>query len=107
MADDPAVAMKTRLRQDLRTATKGRRADEISILRSLVAALDNAEAPAATSPAAAEVERLLLTDSQVRDVLRAEIGQRDQAANEFERLGHPDRAESLRVEVGIARRYLN
>lgn len=42
---DAAPAMKTRLRADLRAAMKAGRASEARLIRALVAAIDNAEAP--------------------------------------------------------------
>jgi len=39
--------MKARLRADLRKAMAARQTDRVSVIRTLVAALDNAEAPAA------------------------------------------------------------
>lgn len=46
MPDSAATEMKARLRADLRAAMKSRNTTEAKVIRSLVAALDNAEAPA-------------------------------------------------------------
>lgn len=112
-----AEAMKARLRDDLRAAMKGKRSHEATLIRSLIAAIDNAEAPPAqeqgTAAAfhrfrsgSAEVERLSLNHMQVRQVLLAEIDERELAAAELEGLGKMDRAAALRAEILIARRYL-
>jgi uncharacterized protein len=109
--------MKLRLRADLRVAMKEGRNGAANVLRSLVAAIDNAEAPprrhsgAAQAPldfhsGAAEVQRLLLNADQVADVLRAEIQERELAAADLERIGRPDRAQSLRAEARLAARYI-
>ena len=116
MSEDAGRDMKLRLRADLRTAMKDRCAFEAKVIRGLVAAIDNAEAPPSHAGqtaqlrhefrnGSAEVERLLLSRSQVQDVLSVEIRERERAAAELERLGKMDRAETLRAEVLLARRY--
>jgi uncharacterized protein YqeY len=115
--EDAAETMKTRLRDDLRAAMKGKRSHEAKLIRALVAAIDNAEAPPTqtqdTGPTfhrfrsgSAEIERLLLDHTQVHQVLLAEIRDREVAIAEFERLEKTDRAAALRAEILIARRYL-
>lgn len=117
MAEDGGGETKARLRADLLAAMKGRRALEAKVLRTLVAAIDNAEAPKAhpgdkaMTPhhfhsGSAEVERLFLTRSRVRDVLLAEVLERERAAEEMERLRESGRAEALRAEAFLVRRYL-
>ena len=117
-ADDPAGDMKARLRADLRAAMKHRRPIEASVIRALIAAIDNAEAPPAheapTPPArhqfhsgSAEVERLLLSAAHVRGLIVADIQERERAAAEMERLGLKDRAEAARAEALIAKRYVD
>nr|WP_145994441.1 hypothetical protein [Mesorhizobium loti] len=108
--------MKTRLRTDLVAAIKHGRKVEATILRELIAALDNAEAPPVRREqlslvqhdflsGSAETEKLLLSREQVREVLQAEIETREQAAAEYARLGKG--ADSLLAEVTVARRYLD
>lgn len=115
--EDAAETMKTRLRDDLRAAMKGKRLHEAKLIRALVAAIDNAEAPPAqmedTGPTfhrfrsgTAEIERLLLDHTRVRQILLAEIREREAAAAEFERLEKHDRAAALRAEISIVRRYV-
>lgn len=117
MPDDAATEMKARLRADLRTAMKARNAADAKVIRSLVAALDNAEAPAlpvdqksaAAHPFAgrsAEVERLRLTWPHVQDIVRGELHERERAAAEFERLGKREHAATLREEAIVITRYL-
>lgn len=106
------------MRVDLRAALKERRADEAKVVRALVAAIDNAEAPPLPSErtasishrfesGAAEVERLRLSPSRLRELLLAEIQERRDAAAELQRLGKADRAEALRAEALVASRYLD
>lgn len=117
MAEDAGGEAKARLRADLLAAMKERRTVDAKVLRTLVAAIDNAEAPEAHPrekamthhqfhSGSAEVERLLLTRSRVRDVLLAEVRERERAAAETERLQETGRAEALRAEALLARRYL-
>jgi uncharacterized protein YqeY len=116
MSEDAGRDMKARLRADLRTAMKHRRTIEAKVIRALVAAIDNAEAPPIQEgqtalvhhhfrSRSAEVERLLLSRSQVRQVVLAEIDERERAATELERLEKTDRAEALRAEALLAKRY--
>lgn len=105
MIEDPAVSMKTRLRSDLRDAMKARADIETRTLRSLIAALDNAEAPP-VSAAMGEQQRLLLSEARVRQVVQQEVDEHERASDEFDRLGHGDRRDALRTAAEIARRYL-
>jgi uncharacterized protein YqeY len=116
MSDDAATEMKARLRADLRTAMKDRNATDAQVIRSLIAALDNAEAPAIPQQhsavqhhfdsGSAEVERLRLTWPEVHDILAAELQERERAAAEFERLDRREHAAALREEAGVIKRYL-
>ncbi|MGB9067810.1 MAG: hypothetical protein WCC21_04515 [Candidatus Acidiferrales bacterium] len=116
-SDDAGRDMKTRLRADLRTAMKNRRTIEAKVIRALIAAIDNAEAPAQEGQTAlahhdfrsgsAEIERLLLSGAHVHGVIVADIQERERAAAEMERLGMMDRAEALRAEAVIAKRYID
>jgi uncharacterized protein YqeY len=110
--------MKARLRTDLRTAMKDRRTIEAKVIRALIAAIDNAEAPPAHEgqtalvhhqfrSGSAEIERLLLSGTRVRGVIAEDIQERERAAAEMERLGMMDRAEVLRAEAVIAKRYID
>lgn len=109
--------MKDRLRVDLRIAMKNRHTTEAKVIRSLIAAIDNTEAPPVHEAqralvqhrfrrGSAEVERLLLSGSQVRDLLLAEIHERERAVVELDRRGKTDRAEALRAELLVAKRYI-
>ncbi len=118
MSDDAGRDMKARLRADLRTAMKDRRTIEAKVIRALIAAIDNAEAPPAHEgqtalahhhfrSGSAEIERLLLSGAHVHGVIVADIHERERAAAEMERLGMMDRAETLRAEAVIAKRYID
>ena len=117
MSEDPARALKDRLRTDLKQAMKARNAAEASLLRTLLAAIDNAEAPAQSSEqasamsrdfsdGAAEVDRLTLTREQLNALLLEESAARLHAAADMDQHGHGDRADALREEAELVRRYL-
>jgi len=117
MTQDAGHDMKTRMRADLRAAMKEGRTHEAKLIRALVAAIDNAEAPAlpvghnATDQhqfrdGSAEVERLSLSRAQVRAVLLAEIEERERAAAEMSRLEKQNHEDALRAEALLARRYV-
>lgn len=108
MPHDAGLAMKLRLRADLLAAMKEGRAAEAKVLRTLVAAIDNAEAPPiiAGQGHQGETERLCLDDASVLAAIRAEAEEREHAAVQMDGLGKPIHAEALRTEAAIARRYL-
>ena len=116
-AGHDGTSMKSRLRADLVAAMKGGRKQEVSLLRELVALIDNAEAAPSRDEQAsvvrhefgsrsAETERLQLSADRVRDLLLADLERREQAASEFARLGNNQAAATLRAEASLARRYL-
>jgi uncharacterized protein len=118
MSEDAGRDMKVRLRADLRSAMKDKRTAEARLIRVLIAAIDNAEAPPIpeehTAPVrynvpsrSAEVERLLLNRSDVRHALLREVHERERAAAELKRLQQIDGAETLRREALLARRYID
>jgi uncharacterized protein YqeY len=118
MSKDAAAHMRSRLRSDLLTAMRSRRKLEVALIRELVAAIDNAEAPPVhAGPAtearhefrsgSAEVERLVLSRAEVHALLLKEIEKRERAAAEFERLGEAERADALRAEAVVAKRYVD
>jgi len=117
VADNAAQVMKSRLRTDLLEAMKAGRAEEVKVMRAVIAAIDNAEAaplpglrPASDqhrfSDGSAEIERSTLSHDMVRSLFVAELKEREQAAAEMIRWGKLDRAEVLRAEMLIIGRYL-
>jgi uncharacterized protein YqeY len=86
----------------------------VGVLRSTLAAIENAEAivPAETkalaieqSPVgvgAAEAERRPLSPDDVAQIVRDEVAARQSAAADYDHAGYPDRASALRDEA----RYL-
>ncbi|MFI5527410.1 hypothetical protein ACIA8O_02530 [Kitasatospora sp. NPDC051853] len=118
-APTPAPApLRERLRSGLTTALKARDRATASVLRATLAAIENAEAVAAPEPTGslaiealpvgvgAEAERRVLTEADVAAVVRAERAEREDAAAEYERLGHGEQAARLRTEAGLLSSYL-
>ena len=96
-------------------SSRARRATSAAVnaLRTLLAALSNAEAPPAppTSSLApptiglVEHERLVLTDDDHQRILDEQIDDRDVAAAEYDAIGQADAAATLRAERAALERY--
>ncbi|RAG80942.1 hypothetical protein DN069_35550 [Streptacidiphilus pinicola] len=113
-----SLPLRHRLRDALGVAIKGRDRVSTSVLRATLGAIENAEAvPADTASAggtgslaieatpvgvgAAEVARRELTEDDVRAIVRAEVAEREQAAETYGRAGRPERVERLRAEIEV------
>jgi len=108
-----AGALKDRLRGDLKTAMRERNQGKVGVIRTLIAAIDNAEAQPIEAfeqrlrqrETIGEVARREL-DSQALDaVLAAEIQSRISAAEDYERNGRADDAARLREEARLIAGY--
>ncbi|HEY7487878.1 MAG TPA: hypothetical protein VH912_25730 [Streptosporangiaceae bacterium] len=109
----PDSPLRQRLRDALRIAMKARDRLEIGVLRSTLAAIDNAETVEVGAAAdrgkaieespvgagAADVVRRTLTEAEVERIVRAEVAAREAAAREYDTAGVPQRAELLRAEA--------
>jgi uncharacterized protein YqeY len=115
---------RARLRLALAEALRTRDMNAVRPLRSALAAIGNAEAvepdaPAPVAPGspagpgsqhvvgavaglgAAEAERRRLSAAEIGQIVRAEAGEREDAARDYERAGHADRAGRLRREAQV------
>lgn len=118
LGGDAAGAMRVRLQGDLRAAMKAREQRRVTLLRTLIAAIDNAEAVAApvnesgparltggsryvaTGPAGeSEVPRRMLSAAEVDAVLAAEQAGRREAAAQMRGGGRPVEAEALEADA--------
>lgn len=109
----PADRWRAELRRRLVSARKDRDAGRASAVRSAMSAIDNAETPdgplphagaiadSAVGAGAADIARRTLSDAEIRNLIRAEIGERDTAAEQFARHGHSERAAALRDEAAV------
>ncbi len=100
---------------------KARDSVATSALRSVLAAIDNAEAPdVGAAPQAeqgtiaggvaglgsGEVARLVLSSDDVASIVHREVASRSAAGAEYERLGRSDHAEIVRSEAAVLQRFL-
>ena len=107
---DAAEAMRQKLQTDLRVALKGRQALDVSVLRGLIAAIDNAGAvplTAKSEPPQHEVERRHLDSGEVQAILRREYETHQAAASEFARLGRSVESEQANFAMAVVSRYLS
>ena len=114
--EDPAAHWREKLRPLLLAARKEHDAIRVSALRSALSAIDNAETPdtghlevptggtvAGSVPGlgAAEVPRGVLTDAQIRTLLRTDVDDRMMAAEQMDAGGRPERATAVRAEAAV------
>jgi uncharacterized protein YqeY len=114
--------MRERLREDLAAAMRARDRVAITVLRTTLSAIDNAEAvdvsasePRGTSSGhvagasagvgSSDVARRVLSDADIGAIIRGEADERREAAAEYERLGRVDVAEALRREAAVLDGY--
>lgn len=108
-----AGALKDRLRADLKTAMRERNATEVALIRTLIAAIDNAEAQPIEGfqerlrrlEPIGEIARRDLDANALNAVLAAEAHSRQSAAEDYERNGRTDDAARLRDEAKLIARY--
>ncbi|MDB5498816.1 MAG: hypothetical protein JWP28_2847 [Phenylobacterium sp.] len=109
--DDAAQSLRARVAGDLQLALKARDAHEISALRSLFSALDNAGAVATTgrnTPVygrSGDVPRRALSAGEVEGLVAAEVAEREASIADYERGGHHEAADRLRAEARVLARY--
>lgn len=107
--------IRKQMKTDLLQAMKAGRKADVTTLRTLIAAIDNAEAvpldetraiPVNFKGRNEDVPRLQLTPEDIQQILRREAQERRDAVAEYERLGHPDQAEILKASISLIERYL-
>lgn len=116
MTTDESLGFLALLKNDLRDAMRARNAAEITTLRGLIAAVDNAQAVPvgdrhetyvfhAFGDGTVEVPRKALGRDELRRLVETEIRSRSDAADDYRRLGRDDKARDLSQEVEILSRY--
>jgi uncharacterized protein YqeY len=104
--------LRDRIKADLPAAMRARQTVVVATLRSLMAAIDNAGAVEQGAPSgpivgrSADVARKMLSDGDVRNIIRAEADERREALATYERLGKTTDANRLREELSVIARYL-
>jgi len=99
------------MQADLPAAIKARDASRVSVLRTTLGALANAEAvdlsgPRSTAGLLGDVERKLLSERDMREIVSRERAELWAAAQEMERLGQRREAVELEARAGILESYL-
>ncbi len=111
----PADQLRARLKADLRAAMTARASIAVTTLRTLMGAVDNAEAVpmpetnSATPPVvgrAADVPRRLLTWQELRTILEREAEERRRNIEQYEQLGKKEFAAQIREELEVVQRCL-
>jgi uncharacterized protein YqeY len=116
-----ATILKQRLRADLKSAMQAKATDEVRLLRTLIAALDNAEAVPHTAPRdptdpsafgtrafgdpSGEVARRQIDGAALDALLAAEADARLSAAADYEHHRQVAEAARLRREAELIARY--
>jgi uncharacterized protein YqeY len=119
---DGARALRTALRGGLTAALKARDADALAALRTVIAAIDNAEAVPAPStgtptasahiagarsgPGSTEAARQQLTAGEVHNILRDQITEHTREADRYQALGQASSAQRLRRQARTLAAYL-
>lgn len=116
MSSDTMIdVIRARIRTDLRIAMGARKMEEVAVLRTLLAALDNAEAVSVPpkrytvrqfGDPATEVPRKQLGAEDVVAILEAEQSEKLSVASSLEQVGRTEDAAKLRNAAAIVARYL-
>jgi uncharacterized protein YqeY len=123
VSNEPAQvrpSLRQRLRDALVAAMRERDRVAVTALRGALAAIDNAEAVDTSAVAsgslaiesspvgvgAAEVERRVLSDEDIVQIVRSEVADREAAAIDYDRAGRSERAQVLRAEVQVLSSHL-
>jgi uncharacterized protein len=107
------MPLPDRVQVDLLVARKARDEHAVTALRTLLAALSNAEAPPAPASSSlgpkviglAEHDRLVLSDDDHRRILDEQIAIREAAGAEYDAIGQTDAAAAVRAERDVLDRY--
>jgi len=96
----------THLRRDLLGARKVRDTEMVSLIRTLISAIENAQAvDSSESNGASEVPRRHLSDDDILSIVRSEGEELRDAAGDYETRGNRREAERLRSLALVADRY--
>jgi len=107
------ASIRARLKRDLLNSMKSKDTVSISVLRSLLAALDNASAIPIDSThvpvfgRSGDVPRKVLSAVDCEGILTEELRSRLAATAEYVRLGRDTEAVRLRAEIAVIERYVS
>lgn len=109
------MQLREQMKADLTQAMKARQSATVATLRSVLAAIDNAEAiPISEAPFPVEpvlgqrheAPRKLLSAEDIRQIVQEEMDARRAASVEYANLGLPDEAERLQNAATLLAGYL-
>src|SRR4051794_28994639 len=105
---DMDSALRQGLQADLRVALENRDGLRLSVLRTTLSALSNAEAvdPADHAPGVSEVPRRVLEDEEIRSVVERERDELRVTAYRMHRVGAHDRARELLGQAAVLDTHL-
>jgi uncharacterized protein YqeY len=104
--------IRQRMRADLTVAIKSRDAARVTVLRTTLAAIDNAESvdPAYDEVVAtglfADVARRRVDEAEIRDIVRQEYDELMETVDTLRRLGPDGPADDLAEQASILASYL-
>ena len=111
----PADKFRELLRRDLQAAIKARRRDEVSVLRVLIAAIDNAEAEGTSAGASSggagagvgstDVARRRLSSADLQQILLGEITALIEQSAHHEAAGDHEKAARLQAQAAFVDRF--
>jgi uncharacterized protein YqeY len=103
------LPLPDRLRTDLLRARRQRDDDTVSVIRTTLAAIANAEAPdlASVDLRRPEHPRLALSHDDLQAIVRAEIADREDTIRQFEQGRATAEAAGLERQLEILRGYLD
>ena len=112
------MSLRSRLQDSLFRAMKDRDRATVSVLRSTIAAIDNAGAVSGSSEGlaieaspigvgASDVARKALSEEEVAQVLRLEAAEREDAARVYRNSGQLEGADLLLEEAALIRGFLD
>lgn len=110
------MQIREQMKADLTQAMKARDSLAVTTLRSVLGAIDNAEAIPVTEAKfpvepvvgkSNEAPRKILTTDDIRRILEHEVAERRAASAQYARLGQQTEAERLQKTAGLIEGYLN
>lgn len=107
--------LREQMKADLRSAMKARATENVVTLRSVLAAIDNAEAvpvePTSSSAAPVigksnDVPRKVLSQEDIQQIVQHEVTERQQASQTYAQLGQTAEAERLHRAALLLAAYI-
>ena len=112
MMDIFPMPLRARLKADLPKAMKARQSHTVTALRTVLAAIDNAEAVEVDTSRVPlvgrsnDVPRKVLTEEQIEAILQREIADLHATIVQYQQIGKVREAEQLRARLEVLVGYL-